>query len=66
MKRPEECCVFPMFEKEHDVFEKCVSAHGAQAARLMADKTPGPARGSVSNPSVAGDYINQTESSLPL
>lgn len=68
LKRPDECCEFPQFDKEVAVIEKCVATHGAQAARLMADKTPGPGRGSVSNPLIisADDYKLNRTNPLPV
>lgn len=46
--RPDECCDFPKDEKKHEIVEGCMKTYGAQTAKLMMDKTPGPARGCVS------------------
>lgn len=45
--RPETCCEFPKFPKEEEMAEECMKKYGAQTTRLMADKSPGPKRGSV-------------------
>lgn len=46
MLRPDQCCEFPKSDNEEKVVEDCLAKHGAQMARLMADKSDGPARGS--------------------